>query len=87
MGNQFQFGSLLAAALLLAVAGTAQAAPRDTGMGKILAEQGNQALRLIKAELRQTFKTLTPVLPARPGAKPVAFAPVMGVTSAVRCAE
>ncbi len=85
--------AVLAISLVLVAfaAPVAQAQSRDTGVGRIIAAQGNQALQRIKAELRETIKLLAPTLPSTPAAKnaskPVALAPVNGAAAAVRCAE
>lgn len=82
--------SILALALALAPAAQAADAPsRNTGVGKEIAAQGNQALAAIKAELKAALGVAKPALPAKgrvvkmsqPGGAVVALG------SAVRCAE
>lgn len=61
---------LKASALVLAVAlapsaWAADAPSRNTGVGKEIAVQGNQALAAIKAELKAALGIAKPVLPAK----------------------
>lgn len=74
-------------ALAAIAAPAAQAESRDSGVSRIIAMQGNQALQQIKAEFRQAFKVRAPVLPARPAGRTVVLTPVNGVAAAVRCSE
>lgn len=57
---------LKSAALLLALtlAPAAQAESRDTGVGLLIAAQGNQALVLIREEAKAAVRALKPQLPA-----------------------
>lgn len=50
----------LAVVLGLALAPAAQAQSRETGVGKIIAEQGNAALKQIQAELRMAMQSWRP---------------------------
>lgn len=58
----------VALSLLAAPAAHAEAAQpsRDTGVGLMIAAQGNAALRLIRSELKAAVRAAKPVLPARP---------------------
>lgn len=78
---------LMAVVAMLCAASPAQAESRDAGMGRVLAQQGNQALQLIRLELKATIRALAPRLPQRPGSKILALAPVNGVGAKVHCAE
>jgi hypothetical protein len=85
--------TLKAAALALAVlAPTAHAAGepgRDTGVGKVIAAQGNLALQLIRADAAAAVRAAVPRLPAAPEA--VRASQPAGATvatgTAVQCAE
>lgn len=68
--------------LALALAPAAQAESRDTGVGLLIAAQGNQALEQIREEVRAAVRQLKPVLPARP-ARPVAVATSYGAARSV----
>ena len=68
--------ALLAAAIALAPAAQAQEASRDTGVGAVIAEQGNAALRTIREEMRFPARGVRPAaVPARP---PIAMQLVSG---------
>jgi hypothetical protein len=80
----------LALALALAPAANAQEAPsRDTGVGKAIAAQGNQALREIRADLMARVLALKPKLPKAP--RVVKMSQPAGATIAtgagVRCSK
>lgn len=49
--------------LSLALSTAAQAQSRDTGVSWLIAQQGNQALQPIRAELKQALEGRKPVLP------------------------
>lgn len=56
----------LAFALALAPVAHAETLPsRDTGVGLLIAAQGNQALLAIRAELKRALKGMRPSMPAR----------------------
>lgn len=59
--------------LALALAPAAHAQSRDTGVGLLIAAQGNQALEQIREEAREAVRQFKPTLPAR-SASPVAVA-------------
>lgn len=75
----------LAAALALAPAVHAES--RDTGVGLDIAAQGNQALALIRADVRQAVKSLKPVLPARPVRAQLAYGSAPSVAATQRSAK
>jgi hypothetical protein len=82
----------ISVAFAVLTAPAAQAETRDTGVGRVIAAQGNQALQMIKAELRAALKAHIPALPsepaiAKPAARRVVLTPVNGAAAAVRCAE
>lgn len=57
--------------MALAPAAQAQAPSRGSGVGKVIAEQGNAALKAIKAELSEQLKAWRPQIDAaRPEAVP-----------------
>jgi hypothetical protein len=61
---------LVAAAVSLSLLPVAQAhatePSRDTGVGKVIAAQGNAALQLIRQEMNAAVRAARPVMPARP---------------------
>jgi hypothetical protein len=63
MSKLSSFLQLGALALSLALSSAAQAQSRDTGVGQLIAQQGNEALHAIRAELQQALKGRKPVLP------------------------
>ncbi len=73
-----------------ASAAEAPKAPRDTGVGQMIAAQGNAALRVIRAELLPAVRSSKPALPARATrvAAP-AVAPAAGgsIAANAACAE
>lgn len=88
--------SLVAAAISLSTlaAPVAQAGQfpvsRDTGVGALIAAQGNAALRLIRAELKAQLMAQKPALPAPAHATKVGGVPAGGAGPAsanVRCAK
>ena len=74
-----------------AQAETATAPSRNTGVGQLIAVQGNVALRLIRAEAAAAFGLLKPALPTRSTKAAVRTAASGGagnsLTAAARCAE
>jgi hypothetical protein len=63
---------------------------RDTGVGRMIAAQGNAALRLIRAELKAEWLAQKPALPASVHATKVAVVPAGGAgpaSASARCAK
>jgi hypothetical protein len=88
--------SMVAAAISLSTlaAPVAQAGQmhvsRDTGVGRLIAAQGNAALRLIRAELKAEWLAQKPALPASVHATKVAVIPAGGAgpaSASARCAK
>jgi hypothetical protein len=71
----------LVLALALAPAAQATEPSRDTGVGKVIAAQGNQALRAIRDEAVARVKAVMPRLPA-PAARVVKMSQPAGSTIA-----
>lgn len=86
--------ALKATALALAlafspIASAQDAPPRDTGVGKEIAAQGNQAIREIRADLMAKVRALKPRLPkaARVVKMSLPAGSTLAVGATVRCAE
>jgi hypothetical protein len=81
-----RIGPALAASLLVAQAAAGGApAARDSGVGPLIAAQGNAAIRQIQAEARAAVTAVLPALP-RPAAAALAGAGT-AVAAQVRCAQ
>lgn len=83
----------LVLAFAVAPAAHAETPSRDTGVGKEIAAQGNQALQRIRAEMAAALRAaLKPALPAAKPARAVRVAtppagPAVGLASAVALAK
>ncbi len=81
---------VIASTLVFALAAPAQAQQRDLGAGRLIAAQGNQALQMIKAELKNAIKGWVPAQPVKPAAvrtvRAERLAGASGPAVAVRCA-
>lgn len=89
MGNSTLKATLIATAISLSLLAPAQAqAPRPASataaLGQAIAEQGNAALRTIRAEIQAAAKLIRPTLPAKP--KKVA-APASSLPATAAAAE
>lgn len=76
-----------AAVLALSLSPVAQAESRDTGIGRVIAAQGNQALVAIRAELKDAVRQWIPALPVQPAPAKVRLAGAASAPAAVRCAS
>ena len=94
MSNSTLLNSLVMSALVfgLCVTRTVQAQSRDTGVSVAIAQQGNQALQLIKSELTLAIQLFKP----KPNAprtstnrikQASAGGPATGLAANARCAE
>lgn len=84
-----KFGVATVVALMLSAPAHAQSRA-DAMLGAAIAAQGNQALKLIRAEVRQVLRDWAPQVEApRPAATPVVRhqAGVVGPAAMARCAE
>lgn len=82
--------SLSTLAAPVAQAGQSGYVSRDTGVGRLIADQGNAAMRMIRAELMAELMALKPVLPAPAHATKVGTVPAGGAgpgSANVRCAK
>ena len=92
--STFKTAATAALVLGFALAPAANAQPRpETGVGLVIAVQGNRALELIKAELKATIQAWTPVQgklqikrPASVTRAPTADAAGVMLAETVRCA-
>jgi len=93
MTNSTLKSTLVAAAIALSFCAAPVAASepakvsRDTGVGQLIAAQGNAALRLIRAEVKAAVRFMQPALPARPAKVSAPAGASVPMTTAARCAE
>jgi hypothetical protein len=89
MSHQILKATALVLAFALAPAAHAETPSRDTGVGKELAAQGNQALRTIRAEMIAALRAMKPAVPrgrvVRVSTPPAG--PAVGLTATVALAK